>query len=120
MATPQPVSDTQYREQIMQSSGPVLVEFWKRGCAPCTAFAPVLSQWATENPSVPVRTYEVDPSSPVRLPMWKRVRIAMTPTTILYMNGAPVMRLAGPRPIAQLRAEIAAALASPDVGRDVA
>ena len=73
-----------------------------------------------EHPEIPVRTYEIDLNSPVRFAIWKRLRIAATPTVILYKDGAAVLRIAGHRPLEQLRAEIAVAVAGGGMERDIA
>ena len=40
------VSDDQFEEQVLKSSGPVLVDFWAEWCGPCKMIAPMLDDLA--------------------------------------------------------------------------
>ncbi|MDD2723938.1 MAG: thioredoxin TrxA [Methylovulum sp.] len=42
------VSDSEFNETVLKSTGPVLVDYWAEWCGPCKMIAPVLDAIAEE------------------------------------------------------------------------
>lgn len=88
------IADPGFVSTVLHGRGPVLVEFWKEGCGPCTEYAPVVADLAGRRPDITVVGYRIEGRDPERR-LWKRHNIEMTPTVILFVDGQEVARSAG-------------------------
>ena len=53
-------SNDTFQSEVLQGSGPILVDFWAPWCGPCRMVSPVLDTIAEETPSVKVCKVNVD------------------------------------------------------------
>jgi thioredoxin 1 len=83
-------SEGEFTEYVLKADRPVLVEFYKGGCVSCLFIDPCMDQLAGEYPDrVVFAKFELE-SFWMKItcpPIWKRYRIALFPTVILFIDG---------------------------------
>jgi len=97
------VSDDSFTEDVLNSSAPVLVDFWAQWCGPCRMVAPVLEEIAAEKAGqlrVAKLDVEANPETA------RDFQVVSIPTMILFKNGSPVKRIVGAKGKAALLREL--------------
>ena len=88
------VTDATFESEVLNSSTPVLVEYWAEWCGPCKMLTPILSELATEHADK-LRVVKLNTdANPITA---QSQRIMSVPTMTLYRNGQPVASLIGAR-----------------------
>lgn len=78
------ISDASFEKEVLQSSVPVVVDFFAEWCGPCKAMAPALEQVATElKGKVKVVKLDVDQNPHTT----HKYRIQAMPTLMIFKNG---------------------------------
>ena len=85
------VSYNTFDEEVMQSSKPVLVDFWATWCGPCRMLGPVVKQIAEENPDIKVCKVNVDDERQLAM----QFNVTSIPTVIAFRDGMEVSRSIG-------------------------
>jgi thioredoxin 1 len=93
------VTDSDFEEKVLQSSLPVLVDFWAPWCGPCRMVAPVLDKIAEEREGVlTIAKLNTDENPQIA----QRYSIRSIPTMIVFHNGAAVEGTRGAVPYGPL------------------
>ena len=87
------VNESTFDQEVLQGSGPVLVDFWAEWCTPCHAVAPVLERIADEHN---LKLVEVNYDEEQRLA--ERYAVLSIPNMILFENGEPKGQAIGAQP----------------------
>lgn len=96
-------TDDNFQTQVLQSSQPVLVDFWAPWCGPCRMIAPVIEELANDYAGrVRVGKLNTDENPQVA----SSLGISAIPTIILFKNGQPVERMMGLQQKARMSAAI--------------
>jgi len=97
-------SDKEFEQTVLQSSVPVLVDFWAPWCGPCRAQTPIIEQLARQQGErirfVKVNVDEIESLA-------RRFDIRGIPTLILFDGGREKSRLVGLQTLEDLKRALA-------------
>lgn len=96
---PKQVTDTSFQEDVLNASGPVVVDFWAEWCGPCKQIAPALEEIAAEmGDKVTIAKVNIDdnPEAP------STYGVRGIPTLIMFKNGEVADTKVGALPKSQL------------------
>jgi thioredoxin 1 len=107
MSTVHEITDAQFRSEVLEADGPVLVEFWAPWCGPCRQLGPILEQLATERgAALKVVKINQDENPLVSA----EHRVMGLPTMLVFDGGEAVGQMLGARSRARLVDELDRAL----------
>ncbi|MBM3964588.1 MAG: thioredoxin [Planctomycetes bacterium] len=96
-------TDAGFESDVLNSSAPVLVDFWATWCGPCRQIAPLIDELAVQyQGSVKIGKVNVDENPELSM----KYGINAIPTLLLFKNGEIVERFQGVPPRTKLEAAL--------------
>ncbi len=89
------VTDNNFAEEVVNSTSPVVVDFWAPWCGPCRKLGPVMDEIAEEFSG---RIKVVKVNTDENLKIAKEYSISGLPSLLLFKDGEAVERLVGLMP----------------------
>jgi len=86
------ITEQNFQAEVLNSSLPVLVDFWAPWCGPCKMIAPIIDEIAREyETKIKVGKMNTDQN----LEIAGKYQITSIPTIIIFKNGKPAERIVG-------------------------
>lgn len=102
------VTDAEFKEKVLDSKMPVLVDFWAAWCGPCRMIAPFVEELAKEYAGKAI-VAKLDTDANPQTPM--SYGIMGIPTLLFFKNGQVVDRIVGAVPKAVIAKKLDAVIA---------
>jgi thioredoxin 1 len=102
------VTDSNFQAEVLESSEPVLVDFWAPWCGPCRIVAPHLEELDAQRDDLRVVKLNVDDNPQTAA----RYNVMSIPTLLLFKHGQVAHQIIGALPKNRLLQELEPALAA--------
>ena len=77
------ITKDNFKSEVLDYSGTVLIDFWADWCGPCRMLSPVIDEVAAENPAIKVGKVNVDAEQELAA----QFGIMSIPTLLVFKNG---------------------------------
>ena len=86
------ITEENFKREVLDSSIPVLVDFWAEWCGPCKMIAPIIDEISGEyEGKIKVCKLNVDEGGRVA----SQYSVSAIPTLMIFKNGQPVEQMIG-------------------------
>ena len=86
-------TDETFEKDVLQSSVPVLVDFWAEWCGPCRLMGPIVEELAHEIPETKLKIGKMNVDQHIETP--GTYRVMSIPTMVVFQNGQAVETIVG-------------------------
>ena len=88
------ITNENFESEVLQSTQPVLLDFWASWCGPCRMLSPIVDEVAEERTDVKVGKVNVDEQPELA----EKFGVMSIPTLLVFENGKLVNQAVGARP----------------------
>ena len=101
----------QFKSEVTEFEGVVLMDFWAERCGPCRMLGPILEELSTANEGKAVKIIKVNVDSPANGPLAQSFQVSSIPAVFMIKNGEVVKPIIGVNPQEMYQGEIDALIA---------
>ena len=94
------ITKSNFHEEAVNSSKPVLLDFWAPWCGPCRMVSPIVDEIAAERSDIKVGKINVDQQPELA----SQFGVMSIPTLVVMKDGKIVQQMVGARPKIQILA----------------
>ena len=94
------INKNNFRNEVLDSEKPVLLDFWAPWCGPCRMVSPIVDEIATERGDIKVGKVNVDEQPELAA----QFGVMSIPTLVVMKGGKVANQMVGARPKSQILA----------------
>lgn len=85
------ITSKNFEEEVLNSEGPVIIDFYADWCGPCKMMSPIIDSIADEIQNVKVGKINVDEAQDLAV----KYNVMSIPTIIIFKDGKPFKKFIG-------------------------